>query len=163
MSIDPNPYAAPSFPSAPTEASVTAPALWNPSAAANWSLVFSPAFGAYIQMLNWRALGEPRRAAASKRWFIAILCFVGLMGFMGIMRPGTDVGSLSSNLGFIVLIVWYLVSGRSQIKFVKERFGADYVRQPWSRPLVFGLLAVLGALGVIAIAGFVVGLLTAVS
>lgn len=33
-------------------------ALWNPNAAANWSLLFTPLFGAYLHMLNWRSLGE---------------------------------------------------------------------------------------------------------
>jgi hypothetical protein len=43
-----------------------APALWNPNAAANWSLLFSPMFGAWLHMKNWAALGEPERAAARR-------------------------------------------------------------------------------------------------
>ena len=46
-------------------------AIWNPNAAVNWSLVFTPAFGAYLQMLNWRALGESDKAKSAENWFHA--------------------------------------------------------------------------------------------
>ena len=42
-------------------------ALWNRSAAARWSLVFTPAFGAFVLMRNWHALGEPERAASARK------------------------------------------------------------------------------------------------
>ena len=38
-------------------------AIWNPSAAAIWSLVFTPAFGVFIHMLNWQAPGQLQQAA----------------------------------------------------------------------------------------------------
>jgi predicted amidophosphoribosyltransferase len=28
-------------------------AIWNPNAASNWSLVFTPAFGSYLHARNW--------------------------------------------------------------------------------------------------------------
>lgn len=31
--------------------------LWNPNAAVNWSVLFTPIFGAWIQAKNWKALG----------------------------------------------------------------------------------------------------------
>lgn len=38
--------------------SQAAPALWNPNAAACWSLLFSPIFGAALHMFNARAMGD---------------------------------------------------------------------------------------------------------
>jgi len=48
--------------STPLEAN-EAGAIWNPNAAANWSILFTPAFGSYLQMLNWRTLSEPAKAS----------------------------------------------------------------------------------------------------
>ena len=58
-----NPY---SPPGAIIDDVMNAPPLWNPNAAANWSLLFSPAFGAFVHMKNWQALGEPEKAANAK-------------------------------------------------------------------------------------------------
>ena len=55
------------------EATEEAPALWNPNAAANWCLLFTAAFGAYLHMRNWQALGQPDRARASRNWMIAVI------------------------------------------------------------------------------------------
>ena len=66
MSIDP--YAPPQTDlSAPAAELENNPPLWNPNAAAMWSLLFSPVFGALVHMKNWQAMGEPEKAAASKR------------------------------------------------------------------------------------------------
>jgi len=56
----------------------TRPALWNPNAAAMWSLLLSPAFGAYLHAANWRSLGNQHRAAANMGWFwltVGVLVF----------------------------------------------------------------------------------------
>ena len=37
-------------------------ALWNPDAAACWSMLFTPLFGTILVIRNWEALGEPKRA-----------------------------------------------------------------------------------------------------
>ena len=61
-------------------------ALWNPNAAANWSLLFTPAFGAYLHAQNWRAMGEQDRASASMRWLfvgLALLAVYFLVGIFG--------------------------------------------------------------------------------
>lgn len=94
--------------------------LWNPTAAANWSLLFSPAFGAYIHMKNWKALGDYQKAKSSKIWFIASI----ILSILG--------------LGFIVLIAWYLSIGKKQITYVKQEFGENYVKKSWGTPLLIG-------------------------
>jgi hypothetical protein len=51
-------------------------AIWNPAAAARWSLLFTPAFGAFIHMRNWQTLEQPERAASARRWFLASLALL---------------------------------------------------------------------------------------
>jgi hypothetical protein len=61
-----NPYAPPK---AAVEDVVTfepSPALWNPNAAASWSLLFTPIFGSLLHMKNWQAMGNREKAASSK-------------------------------------------------------------------------------------------------
>ena len=40
-------------------------AIWNPNAASNWSIIFTPAFGSYLHALNWRTLGEEEHARSA--------------------------------------------------------------------------------------------------
>ncbi len=94
--------------------------LWNPNAAANWSLLFSPAFGAYLHMKNWEALGDNDKAKSSKTWFISSI----ILSILG--------------LGFFVLVAWYFSIGKKQAKYVKEKFGDRYTRKSWGAPLLIG-------------------------
>src|ERR1700704_4744453 len=45
------------------------PTLWNPNAAACWSLLFSPAFGALLHARNADVLGRTDEAKANRVWF----------------------------------------------------------------------------------------------
>ena len=94
--------------------------LWNPNAAANWSLLFSPVFGAYIHTKNWEALGDSKKAKQSKIWFYA--------SFLSLIYP----------LGFFVLITWYFSIGKKQATYINEKFGENYSRKSWSTPLLIG-------------------------
>ena len=106
-------------------------ALWNPNAAANWSLLFSPIFGSYLHMLNWRSLGESERAAASQKWFYAGVGLVVLSLLVG-FSSDTD---FARALGGIFLLSWYFVSARGQAAYVKDKFGTAYVHRRWGKPL----------------------------
>jgi hypothetical protein len=133
----------------------TSPPLWNPNAAVNWSLLFSPVFGAVIHMKNWQALGELRKASAAKGW--AVLSVLVLLGFgvASILLPNDrNMGGLARAAGFALLIAWYLSSGRAQAVYVKDRFGAEYPRRGWARPLLFAALSLVGffvAMGIVAL------------
>lgn len=134
------------------------PALWNPNAAANWSLLFSSAFGAYLQMLNWRALGEPEKAAASQRWFFGSLAVFGFCVLLGVfMEESKAADALTRLLGFTLLVTWYFVSGRSQAKYVKAKFGDSYPRKPWGKALLIGVGGMVGFFVVAVVIGFVLG------
>lgn len=111
----------------------TATPIWNPNAAVNWSFLFTPAFGSYLQMLNWRALGEPQKAASARAWFYISL---SILPVYLLARVLTGLYTTAQPLFVVYLFVWYFASGRRQAKYVKEKLGSDYPRKPWGRPLL---------------------------
>ena len=121
-----------------------APALWNPNGAANWCLLFSPIFGAWLHMKNWQALGEPGKAASARLWVIVsavLIVGLSLLGAMNPLGPLLGLGRLSA---FVLLISWYFASARPQARYVQERFGRDYPRKGWLAPLLLALAAIVG-------------------
>lgn len=110
------------------------PALWNPGAAVLWSLLFTPLFGAILHLRNWEALGERPRIARATAWLSATAVMTPLSITIGQLGPvrGSDV---TCGILLIWLIIWYFASARHQVRFMKERFGADYPRRGWRAPL----------------------------
>lgn len=157
-----NPYAAPRAVLKDVGQQEPMPALWNPDAAAKWSLLFSPLFGACLHMLNWRALGDDARAAASKYWMIGIGAFFALLIALSAAMPESRGPDLFGRIGGLALLLtWYFTLGKAQTAHVRERFGGEYPRKSWLVPLLAGVGGVI-ALFVIAVAfGVAVGLLSA--
>jgi hypothetical protein len=152
-----NLYAPPKAPVADVVQAEAAPALWNPGAAASWSLLFSPAFGAFLHMKNWEALGEPDKAAAARKWaVIYIVTIVGLSVASAFLPSNKAIPGIVRLCGFVLLLGWYFVSGKPQLEFVKSRYGKQYPRKGWAQPL---LIAVGVMIGIV----FVVGAITAVA
>ena len=123
--------------------------LWNPSAAARWSLILSPVFGAWIQAKNWQELGRPEEARKSMGWVYGGAAYFCLL----LATSGIVTTRETSPLGMIFFAAWYMTSGLAQVKLVKE--GLAYEKKSWTKPLLigFGALAVIFALAVgIAIA-----------
>ncbi len=123
--------------------------LWNPSAAAGWSLILSPVFGAWIQAKNWQELGRPEEARKSMGWVYGGAAYFCLL----LATSGIVTTRETSPLGMIFFAAWYVTSGLAQVKLVKE--GLAYEKKSWTKPLLigFGALAVIFALAVgIAIA-----------
>lgn len=116
--------------------------LWNPSAAATWSLVFTPAFGAFIHMLNWQALGQPAQAAAARRWFYASLALLMLQIWTRALnaRLGTEP-LLLHPASVLFLLVWYFGAARPQARLVRARYGAGYRRRRWDSVLMGAVMA----------------------
>jgi len=125
------------------ESDPTRYALWNPTAAANWSLIFTPAFGSYLQMLNWQTPGEKERAATARTWFYVSL---GMLGVYVLIRliTGNRSYAAAQPLLLVYLFVWYFASGRSQAKYVKERFGSTYAKNGWGKAILLGIAALIG-------------------
>lgn len=111
------------------------PALFNPNAAANWSLLLTPAFGAFLHWRNWKALGEDKGLA----WFAGCALVVPFLGAMSAARvPG---------VGLLFLGLWYFSAARPQVKFVEERWGTDYPRRSMLSAVLSGVaILVLGTL-----------------
>jgi len=131
-------------PETTTRATSPAPAevaLWNPNAAALWSVIFTPIFGAYLHALNWRALGDKEREEASMTWVFGAGALVLLMILIEVVTPpGYDSGDrISHALEFAFLVAWYFASARPQARLVKEKFGKSFTRKSWRKPLLMGL------------------------
>ena len=143
MNEERNPYAPPRSNVELTATPVAeAPPLWNPGAAAAWSLFFTPAFGAILHMKNWQALGEPQKAAASRAWAVGSLIFLFLMAISAIwIEESKALDALSRIAGFALLLSWYYASGKAQHSYVLERFGKTYPRRGWLVPILLALLA----------------------
>jgi len=152
----PNPYAPPKAVVADVVGTETAPPLWNPNAAASWSLLFSPIFGSYLHMRNWQALGESDKAAKSRYWFISSILLMIILTIVSVLMPeSTGLYALARTGGFILLIAWYYGMGKSQQQFVVERFGHDYPRRGWAKPLLIALgifCALMFAIFLVAVA-----------
>jgi hypothetical protein len=117
-------------------------AIWNPSAATGWSLVFTPAFGSFIHMLNWQALGQPERAASARRWLYASLAMLMLQMLTGALnaRFGSEP-MLLHPAGVLFFFVWYFGAARQQAQLVRARYGARYQRKSWDSVLLGAVVA----------------------
>lgn len=145
-----------SFRPAPTANTTraTSPALWNPNAAGCWSILFSPAFGAYLHMRNWQALGESQRAETTKKWFYAALVMLGVYIVLAVITANNKSADGFLNvIGFVFLLTWYFSDGNKQAPYVKARFGAVYLRRGWGKPILIGLGCVIVYVAVAAIIG----------
>jgi hypothetical protein len=132
------------------------PPLWNPGAATAWSLLFSPIFGALVQMKNWQALGDTERAATSRTWVVISIAFLAGVSLLGVFVPESKTtDALSRVSGLVFLLTWYFVNGKQQVTYVKQRFGKDYPRRGWGKPIGYALLAVLGFFVTIFVVAFV--------
>jgi hypothetical protein len=137
-------------PTSNAASALAVPALWNPNAAVNWSLLFTPIFGAYLQYRNWQAMGDPYSARESHNWFIAsITVNAGLIFASAVYTPMVE-GTFRS-LAVLYLIVWYFVNGNKQAPIVKQKFGGTYPRKGWLAPIGAAILVFIGAITTIVV------------
>ncbi len=120
-----------------------APALWNPNAAANWSVLFTPMFGAWLHMKNWQALGQPAKAAEARHWVIGSALLIFCLSLLSVLAPGNLLADFPRLIGLALLFGWYFASGRPHARFVAKRFGRDYPRKGWGRPLAAVVLGIV--------------------
>lgn len=154
-----NPYAPPKAQVTDVAAEGAAQPIWNPNAAASWSLLFSPAFGSFLQMLNWRALGESQKADDARGWFIVSLAMLAVYILIGVFASDAQAAdAISRAVGFAYLLVWYFAAGRQQGKYVKERWGKDYPRRGWGKPILIAIGAFVGYFLIAVAIGVVIGL-----
>ncbi|HTT37255.1 MAG TPA: DUF4339 domain-containing protein [Burkholderiales bacterium] len=106
-------------------------ALWNPNAAACWSVLFSPIFGGWVHAKNWAALGDESRAKQSMYWVYG--------GIVALLAAVLLPYGATHSVGIGYLLAWYFASGKAQVGYVRERFGTGYERKKWGRPLGLAL------------------------
>lgn len=139
-----NPYAPPKADVDDVVQGGVAPPLWNPNAAAGWSLLFSPAFGAYLHMKNWQALGRVDKAATARNWLVASLAVLAVFALVSAFWPDSKAfDGLSRIVALALLLSWYFGSGKVQVEFVKTRFGRQYPRRGWALPISIAVVALL--------------------
>ena len=59
------------------------PELWNPNAAACWSIIFNPIFGAWVHARNWKSLNRPKE----EKWSMYFVYFLILFHLFLIFGP----------------------------------------------------------------------------
>lgn len=115
-----------------------APALWNPNAAACWSLLFSPIFGAALHMFNARAMGDAELEKLNKGFMWGTLAVLVIAILLAIFS-----GIKANFVGIAALGAWYGAVGRKQVALVKERYGSNYPRRSWGKPILLGILGIV--------------------
>lgn len=138
------------MPDIPPPLSDARPALWNPNAAASWSLVFTPAFGAFLHARNAETLGRRDEAKMNRIWFFATLGYLALTLVGDFLLPIPETIYRAAGIG--LLVGWYFSVATRQVDYVKGQLQSAYVRKSWGAPLLVALGALLGfmaaALGV---------------
>lgn len=126
------------------------PSLWNPKAAALWSILFSPAFGAFLLARNAESLGRADEAKANKVWFyISIIFLVGVI-FLSLVLP--TIPDLALNAASLsLLLAWYFSAGKKQVKYVKEKLQDRYEKKHWTKPLLIAFACLVLVFVVIVI------------
>ena len=133
-----------------------APALWNPTAAVLWSLLFSPALGAWLIMRNWERLGERVNARQARFWFVGLLAIQVLNAIVvtvGVLLE-REIG-LPWWVGLLMWAAWIVLSAYPHISHVEDGQGEHYPRQSWALPL---LIAVAAHLALPVLAGVATGI-----
>lgn len=115
-------------PAAPSVQAI--PKLWNPNAAANWSLLFTPILGAWLHAKNWKELDQPDKSQKSMIWV-----YVGFVFLIVVLFLPDNVGS---GPGLIFILAWYFSSAKGQVKYLKEN-NIIYNKKTWGKPLLLGL------------------------
>lgn len=161
----PNPYMSPTLPAAgggeaafPDVTGAPAPPaispLWNPKAAALWSLLFSWAFGSFLLARNWKALGDEERAKRCMLWFYGFFPF--LIAAIVVSEFG-DFAAFLRPAGIGIFVAWFITERTPQADYLEQRFGGRYPRKSWLMPIGVAICIVAGSFFAI------VGVATAVS
>ena len=120
-------------------------ALWNPTVAVLLSLLFTPVFGALVQMLNWRTLQEKELERQSLWWALAgCAILLGNQVFSAFLSEFRVVASFTMGILALYLCSWLVLAAGRQPRHVREHCGRRYARRSWKPVLVCTLAACVG-------------------
>lgn len=109
-------------------------------AAAAWSVLFTPLFGAILVAANWRALGQPGRAGAQRWWMIGTAVLLAALLWIH-FAAASEAWDILLRFGALALLVAWIIAGAwPQISYLREHPSADRVRRGWIWPLVLGVV-----------------------
>jgi len=132
----------------------TVPALWNPNAVGIWSLVFTPVFMSILVFLNWKALGEPKKASTALLFLFMAIALLFVIPFI----PSSFQVS-PEYIVLVFLVSWYGSVCYPQVQYVKIKFGNQYSRRSWAKPLLIGVVGWVGYLVLVVILSLVLDLI----
>jgi hypothetical protein len=124
------------------------PHLWNPIAAAKWSLLLTPAFGAILHASNWKTLGKPKHARSNMIWLVITVIFLAVNLGTLLLPDSRGIDAAIRIGGLALLLGWYFSLGKSQVIYVTDALGNDYAKKGWAVPLLAGFGAVCTYLGI---------------
>ena len=127
--------------------------LWSPDKAALFSwFLFTPIFGAIIHAINWKKLGENKKAKYSWYWAIGVFLILNIVGAYAAAKQYSydDIYKLTALMHIPITLLWYFTFGRSQSKYVMNKFKNGYTKNSWLVPfcisiIIFGSLIWLGS------------------
>ncbi len=151
--------------------------LWNTKVAINWSIIFSPIFGALIVANNWKKLDQLDEVKKAMKWVYGTLIFfviyglVTQIGYQLVLEAHSDLTGKVFNwravkeimiliklcfffLYVIFLIAWSRLSAFKQINYIKEK-NIIFDKKGWGMPI---LMAIGGTI-IWNIASFIFGLI----
>lgn len=83
--------------------------------------------------------------------WVTLLVLAGIALTTAFLPNPRALDGVSRTGGVVLLASWYSSSGRSQAENVKSRYGKDYPRRGWAKPLLLACLAfvvfVIGVVG----------------
>jgi uncharacterized membrane protein YidH (DUF202 family) len=120
-------------------------ALWNPTAAALWSLLLSAGLGAWLLARNWERLGHPGKARQARGWFFLVIGFN--LANLGLVLAGArfewEFNAMPGWISLAIFGLWCCLSAYPQIKYADEHIGEGNPRRSWAAPLVIAVVAIL--------------------
>jgi hypothetical protein len=74
-----------------------------------------------------------------------------------VLPESKELDRFTRAVGMGLLIAWYITSARTQQNLVKERFGKNYERRGWAKPIGLAVLAMGGLFIVMMILALIAG------
>jgi hypothetical protein len=127
-------------------------ALWPPDAAAFWSFLLTPLFGAVLHYANSRVLGQAQLARTALAGLVmsSLVTFIAL--YMALQNDwGLMTGLRASLVASAYTALWYIFAAYPQSRYVATSFGRHYARKGLAGVVVAaaGLLTLAGAIGLV--------------